>query len=297
MDQLDVNGLSEEEFLSAYDIRAFQQPSLTVDILLMTISENKAETYRKLPDKSLKILLIKRKEHPFISKWALPGGFVKINESIENAAYRELMEETNVSHVYLEQLRTYGALDRDPRGRIISTSYMSLVNVDEIKVKAGTDAEDARWFDIDYNIYKCEQKKTDSGFIEDKMIKITFTNNDIRICSEVKVSKIVNGRHISYQSSIVDRGQLSFDHALIIENGISSLRHKLKQSDIIFHMMPDLFTLTELQKAYEVINDEKLIKANFRRKISRMVSETPNFTSHAGHRPSKLYRFNPLWEA
>ncbi|MCD4714048.1 MAG: NUDIX hydrolase [Clostridiales bacterium] len=294
--KLDALGLTEEDFLREYDISKFDQPSLTVDILLLTISENKVDNYRKLANKSLKVLLIKRKEHPFIGKWALPGGFVRMDESIEAAAYRELKEETNVNNAYLEQLHTYGDVDRDPRGRIISTSFMSLVNSNEIDLNPGTDAEEARWFEVEYDVYKKERLFNKIGFIDNEYIRLCLKNDAINLMTEIKASRVVSGKHVSYNHTIESKGDLSFDHALIIQNGISSLRNKLESSDIIFHMMPDLFTLTELQNSFEVILNKKLLKANFRRKISKMVSETSQFTSDAGHRPSKLYEFNPLWE-
>lgn len=293
---LDSNGLSEKEFLENYDITAFDQPSMTVDILLMTISDEEAESYRKLPKKSLKVLLIKRKEHPYIGKWALPGGFIRINESIEDAAHRELEEETNVDNVYLEQLNTYGDVNRDPRGRIISTAFMSLVNVNDIKMKAGTDAEDARWFEVSYKLTKEERHINENGYVENKYIDLTLTNEEVVLKATVQISRIVEGRHVSYKRRIVSNDALSFDHALIIQYGIEQLRGKLEQSDIVFHMLPDLFTLTDLQKAFEVILDKDLLKANFRRKTAKFVTETPHSTSDAGHRPSKLFKFNTRWQ-
>lgn len=289
------NKKTEEEFLADYDISKYDQPSVTVDILLLTISDEEAESYRKLPEKSLKVLLIKRNEHPFIGKWALPGGFVLIDEDIETAAYRELREETSVDNVYLEQLYTYGDVNRDPRGRIISTSYMSLVNADEIKMKAGTDAEDARWFEVSYTLKKEEREMNSSGFIENKYIEISLSNSDIVLKTTVRISRIVKGKRVSYKRAIVSNDQLSFDHGLIIQYGIERLRNKLEYSDIVFHLMPELFTLTDLQKAYEEILGKGLLKANFRRKTSKMVTETDKSTSDAGHRPSKLYKYNPRW--
>jgi len=209
--KLDALGLTEEDFLKEYDISKFEQPSLTVDILLLTISENKVDNYRKLANKSLKVLLIKRKEHPFIGTWALPGGFVRMDESIEAAAYRELKEETNVNNVYLEQLHTYGDVDRDPRGRIISTSYMSLVNANEININAGTDAEEARWFEVEYDVYKKERLFNKNGFIDNEYIRLIFKNDAINLMTEIKVSRIVCGKQVSYNRSIESKGDLSFD--------------------------------------------------------------------------------------
>jgi ADP-ribose pyrophosphatase YjhB (NUDIX family) len=288
-------GLNEEEYLSSYDITAFEQPSVTVDMLLFTISNKAVDNYRKLPEKSLKVLLIKRNEHPFIGHWAIPGGFVGMKESLETAAYRELKEETGVENAYLEQLYTYGDIKRDPRGRIISTAYMALVNPDEITTEAGSDADDARWFTVDYKLDNKNKEMTDSGYIEHQSIVVTLTNEETVLSSTILVDRIVTGKIVSYNRSVVSNDLLSFDHGLILQYGVERLRNKLEYSDIVFHLMPDLFTLTDLQQAYEEILDKKLLKANFRRKTAKLVTETEYSTSDAGHRPSKLFKYNPDW--
>ncbi len=117
--------------------KTFESPKITVDIIIFTIKEN-----------SLQTLLIKRKYTPFKNQWAIPGGFIRKTESLEDAAKRELEEETGVREVYLEQLYTYGDPKRDPRGRVITVSYMALINSEKIKLKASTDASEARWFSI-----------------------------------------------------------------------------------------------------------------------------------------------------
>ncbi len=115
-----------------------EKPSVTVDIVIFTIKEKK-----------LKVLLVKRNIEPFKERWAIPGGFVRIEESLEEAAKRELQEETGVRDVYLEQLYTFGDPKRDPRGRVITVSYMALINSDKIKLEAKTDVSDVQWFSID----------------------------------------------------------------------------------------------------------------------------------------------------
>ncbi len=115
----------------------FEQPSVAVDLVIFTIKE-----------RSLQTLLIKRGIVPFKESWALPGGFIKMNESLEESALRELEEETGVNKVYLEQLYTFGNVGRDPRGRVITVSYMALINSKDIKLKASTDASDVNWFRI-----------------------------------------------------------------------------------------------------------------------------------------------------
>ena len=113
-------------------------PAVTVDIAIFTIRGDE-----------LKVLLIKRALEPFVGRWALPGGFVGIDESLIDAAKRELAEETGVSAAYLEQLYTFGAPDRDPRERVISVTYFALMPSDALEIKAASDAEGVGWFSID----------------------------------------------------------------------------------------------------------------------------------------------------
>jgi len=122
----------EKESISQYE-----KPSVTVDIAIYTIQK-----------KELKVLLVKRGLEPFKNQWAIPGGFVRINESLEDAAKRELEEETGVKNVYLEQLYSFGDPKRDPRGRVITISYMALINSESIKLKATTDVSEVQWFSV-----------------------------------------------------------------------------------------------------------------------------------------------------
>ncbi|WP_298328389.1 NUDIX domain-containing protein [uncultured Dokdonia sp.] len=114
------------------------QIKLTVDAIVFGYNAGK-----------ISILLIQRKYDPFKGQWAIPGGFVLEDESLEEAVHRELKEETGVSINYLEQLYTFGAVDRDPRGRVVSVAYFGLIHPDGHTLEASTDAELARWFEID----------------------------------------------------------------------------------------------------------------------------------------------------
>ncbi|MBT6690543.1 NUDIX hydrolase [archaeon] len=118
-------------------IHDFEKPSLTADIVIFTIEGGE-----------LKVLLVKRNISPFKGGWAFPGGFVRIDESLEDAAKRELEEEAGVRDVYLEQLFSFGEPKRDPRGRVVTVAYMALVNSEGIELKAATDVSDAKWFSI-----------------------------------------------------------------------------------------------------------------------------------------------------
>jgi len=114
------------------------RPMVTVDAAVFTFSDDKA-----------KVLLINRGNEPFKGKWALPGGFVDMDEELEDAVARELEEETGLATVQLEQMRTFGTVGRDPRGRQITIVFMGIATEEQTRIKAGDDAAQAQWFDIE----------------------------------------------------------------------------------------------------------------------------------------------------
>ena len=149
--------ISEEEFLKSYDKNAFDLLSITTDIFILSVSYIDSDNYRKLGEKKCSVLLVKRKTHPFINKWCLPGGFIQINENLEEATKRVLINETNLKDIYLEQLYTFSNVDRDPRMRVLSTAYMTLINKDKIKEKL---ASNTSWFNISINEKEINSKET-----------------------------------------------------------------------------------------------------------------------------------------
>jgi len=114
------------------------RPMVTADALVFTHSGGK-----------IKVLLIKRGNEPFKGKWAVPGGFVNMDEELEDAVLRELEEETGLTGVYLKQMHTFGTVERDPRGRQITVVFMGIAKEEQTKVQAGDDAAEAKWFDIE----------------------------------------------------------------------------------------------------------------------------------------------------
>ncbi|QVK17436.1 NUDIX hydrolase [Mycoplasmatota bacterium] len=286
---------NEQTFLKNYDVTKYARPSVTVDTLVYTVTKEESSNYRKLPRKVFKVLLINRKQHPFKDNWAIPGGFVNMDENLEDAAKRELKEETNIDNIYLEQLYTYGDVGRDPRTRVISCCYMSLVDSSNFNVKASDDALDARWFEIQYKLKEEQKNISNKGYIKRKTYQLTLINNDIELDALINVIIEAQGSNVSIKREIVSSNKIAFDHGLAISYGIERLRNKIEYTDIVFNLMPEEFTLTELQQVYEVILDKELLKANFRRKIADMVIETNNYRKDKGHRPSKLYRYNPNW--
>ncbi|WP_409177849.1 NUDIX hydrolase [Brevibacillus fortis] len=296
-DKPNVNkrGQTELEYLEAYDVSQFERPSVTVDMLVFTVMDELEENYRKLSPKSLKILLVKRGEHPYIGQWALPGGFVTPGESLEEAARRELRTETNVDDIYLEQLYTWGDAGRDPRTWVISTSYMALVDSSSIQLKAGDDAEEAEWYRIEDRWLKETKTATEDGSITEKWLELRLVHESEELSATIKITKTVTGRTVRETREIVETNNIAFDHAKIIQYALERLRNKIEYTDIAFALMPELFTLSDLQQVYEVILGRELLAAAFRRKVADKVLETNQYRKHAGHRPSKYFRFNPEW--
>ncbi len=134
---MNTTPLPEDSLQAGYDPAVFPRPSVTADIALFTVR-----------DRALQVLLIQRKEWPFMGQWAVPGGFVRPGETLEEAARRELAEETGVSEVLLEQLRAFSAPDRDPRTWVITVAFTALVASDTLTLKAGTDAAEALWYPV-----------------------------------------------------------------------------------------------------------------------------------------------------
>lgn len=126
-----------EEHAESYDATRYERPSVTVDVVIFT-----------LINQELHVLLVQRRRWPFEGFWAIPGGFINMDESLETAARRELEEETGVRDVYLEQLYTFGDVSRDPRMRVISVAYIALVRADAQKIRASEESTDVGWFPV-----------------------------------------------------------------------------------------------------------------------------------------------------
>ncbi|MGI6484454.1 MAG: NUDIX hydrolase [Candidatus Dojkabacteria bacterium] len=264
---------SEEEFLQHYNPNDYERLSATVDILIFSVSDTFTDNYRKTNKKNFSILLVKRKTYPFKDKWCLPGGFVDVKETIDDAAKKVLANETNLHNIYIEQLYTMGEVDRDPRMRVISISYMALIDKNLLEDKLPKNAD---WFDISLN----ENEEQIDVELKGKNEKINFS---------VK-KELIEKTTMKYRYNVVQNDKIAFDHPVVIAIGVERLKNKIEYTDIVFNMMPKLFTLGELQKVYEVILDKKLLAPAFRRIIKNKVVKTNNMKTGAGHRPSVLYR-------
>lgn len=265
---------SEKDFLKNYSIENYNRPSVTTDIVAFTMRSKDTESFRKDPVSKLSVLLIERGEHPFKGMWALPGGFVRMDETVEETALREIVEETNVKPTTLIYTGVFSGIDRDPRGRIISNAFTCILN-QEPKAIAGTDAKSARWFDVSL------QELQKGKFV----LELTSeeTKFSVRI-SEKKSSLGIN------QFQVESNDVLAFDHTQIILTALKTLKSRATNFELIFDFLPSEFTLASLQKVQETITGVSTVPANFRRKVCEYVEETGNFTQGAGHRPAMLYK-------
>lgn len=287
------NNLSaEKDFLATYRQSDYERPSDAVDMVVFTIKKEEVPDFRRLSRKNLSLLLIKRGEFPFKDCWALPGGFVRKGETLEEAAYRELKEEAGVDNVYLSQLHNFSKPDRDPRGWIISNAFLTLAEESLFHLQSGSDASDAKWFSVTYDEIGFEVEATTHGKISKRRYQLKLTHKDEVLRAIIELRTQYESCRIKHELIVIESQGLAFDHAEIIGYGINHLRKTLNDSLIAFELMPEYFTLTDLQQVYETILGTELLPSNFRRKIADYVMETEERIEGVGYRPSKLFKRN-----
>lgn len=315
---MDQMSQEEKEYLKQYDITKFDRPSVAADMAVFTIIGDQKEesvrdkgNYRKLPKKKLKLLLIKRGSHPYKDRWALPGGFCRKGEDVAKTAKRELFEETQVGDAYLQLAGVFGEEGRDPRGWIISHTFLALFDGRKCRLKAGSDAWDARWFDVELVVEQAEEQISESQTVSKQEVKtaqriavgkkttyrLILTNSDdeeqIRLQAVITQEKRFLQFQVNTDYQIETEEGFAFDHAKLITYALLHLRKQAENDGrIVFDLMPEYFTLTELQNACEIILGKELLAANFRRKMADYVVETDKMSEGAGHRPAKLFRRN-----
>jgi 8-oxo-dGTP diphosphatase len=208
--ELNADGLTLDAFCEAYDPKKYDNPCNTVDNLIFSYAEDNG---RK---KITKVLLIKRKNHPSIGWWALPGGFVDFREDIDVAAARELQEETGIEGLELEQLKTYGDPKRDPRTRIITTAFVALVPEGAVKEEAGDDAKDAGWFSISTD--SLGNFEENGRHFED--IVLTLTNDEKGVTtSKIRVSYRTGAVLKDERYEVLETKGLAADHPAVVLEG------------------------------------------------------------------------------
>lgn len=266
---------SEATFLAEYSIEKYDRPSVTTDIAAFSLRTEKSEKYRLSPVQNLCILLIKRGQPPFKDCWALPGGFLKKNETVEECAFRELKEETNLVPEAMLRINTFSKPGRDPRGWIISNAFASISCEEDVKIAGNSDAADAKWFDVNFN-------QNENG---EYILKL--------VCKDVLLSaklEKVPSKVGEFRFEIQETNGISFDHAAIIAEALETLKKEAKDIEFVFSFLPEKFTLSMLQHVHETLMGISHLTPNFRRKIAEYVEETDEYTEGVGHRPARLFR-------
>lgn len=277
----------DKKFLELYSDSIYEKPSVTVDSVILRLMDEETNNYRKLPKKNLQVFLQKREYSPFKNCYAIVGTFVDLQNELAHTMKLCARKKVGIENFYYEQLYTFGDRTRDPRTRVLSVSYMLLTNKQE-------NLHSGDWFDIDTKLISSSHEKTENGFIATQTYQITLSNNETKLENSVKLTVSKNNLEETKTLEILN-SSLAFDHIKIIYYALERLKNKLEYTDIVFNLLPDKFTLTELKNSYEVILDNSLLDANFRRKISTMVTPINEFTSNEGHRPSQLFIHNPDW--
>ena len=279
----------EKEFLAGYDLTKYDRPSVAADIVVFAImAAGERDNTRKPQDKKLKILLIERGGYPYKGCWAMPGGFCKKKEDVIDSARRELSEETGIDDAYVKLVGVYGEPGRDPRGWVISSTYMALMDEERCRVKAGDDARDAGWFTVE--LEDISGKKEVSGNGERYRLVLTDSGSDTRLSAVLRKTDMSTRGRSSDSYDIEECEGLAFDHARIITEAVLGLREDLgRDPELAFDLLPERFTLSELQNVFEQIWDRELTTPNFRRKIADYVEETEYIQEGERYRPAKLF--------
>ncbi len=236
--------MGEADFLRAYNASHYDRPSVAVDLILMSVVEGAPAA-----------LLVRRDEHPHLGAWALPGGFVAIDESLDAAARRLLASKAQMDDAYVEQLYTFGAVDRDPRTRIVSVAYFALLPPARFAAALKAAPE-------------------------------------LALATLVVPWSGETGGRVEACSADGEALPLAFDHADMLGLAVLRLRGKLDYSGVAFALLPDRFTLRALQDVHEAILGMRLNKPAFRRRMldgGRLEASGERETG-ASFRPAELYR-------
>ena len=290
----------EKKFLAGYDLTKYDRPSVAADVVVFSVmKDDECDDVRRIQEKKLKILLIRRGGFPYKGSWAMPGGFCKKGEDVIDSARRELCEETGIDDAYVKLVGVYGEPGRDPRGWVISSTYMALMNAGDCRLKAGDDAQDARWFTVELTEVsgtgeEIAKKEVEASYKAQngKRYRLVLKNadSDIKLTAVLRKTDISSCGRSSDSYDIEECEGLAFDHARIITEAVFGLREDLKRDpDLAFDLLPERFTLTELQNVFEQIWDRELTTPNFRRKIADHVEETDHIQEGERYRPAKLF--------
>lgn len=225
----------ERRYLAQYNPDDWPKPAVAADIAVFAYGEGR-----------LHLLLVERGNYPYKGNWALPGGFVNMDEDLPEAAGRELQEETGLQDFYLEPVSVWGKPGRDPRDRTITALHMALILKGQARVRAGDDARAAKWFAITHFIEKRDYFENEKVVRTKKII----LEGETVLAPQVKQT-VCYGKSKCVQTEIADDSDLAFDHAHCIIDTYEKLKERLLCSDFAYGILGRTFTLAEMKKLYD----------------------------------------------
>lgn len=297
----DILQMGEEQYLlwyKKYNKNKYESPSVTSDIVIFTVGSKPSKDVRKLDEKKLEVLMVQRNELPEKDKWSLVGGFLDINKTLEDNVNQVLDNKLNLKNVYTEQLFTFSDVNRDPRKRILSSAYMTLASKSRFEqIKTNNVISNHNWFTIDIKELDNQTTvKSNESIVEETIVEITLSSEEKEFTSTLKRKKIIEGLNVKEEIEILSKSEhIAFDHIKIIYYAFLRLQNKVSYTNLAFNLVDKYFSLTELQTVYELILNKEFHKSDFRRIIKKMVNETDKYDKVKGHRPSKLFEYNPHW--
>lgn len=293
-----MRNLSQEEQLFIEDYKqtkkdTYDKPSVTADIVLFTVAETPSIVARKRAKLNLQVLLVQRDTNPFKGYWSLAGSFMQTTERLDTTVKRSLYTEVGLTDIYAEQLYTFSEVERDPRMRVLSTAYMSLVNKKNTKIGVNNSQLDSSWFTLKLESLSKMVSEDNTISIERLELTLYSEERNIMLKSILQLSKEHRGMNVQETLEVLE-SDLAFDHAEIIVYALQRLRNKLSYTTLAFNLLEEEFTLPKLQDVYELILDKPLYKSLFRKQMEPLIEETGNEIQEGAFRPSKTYKFKGI---
>ena len=277
--------LSNEDiaFVAEYDDSKYWHPSVTADTALFRVLDHPENASKKYPVRKLEVLLVKRGRPPFKGGWALPGGFCEKDESLHECAERECFEETGLKPVYCGEVSTYSNVNRDPRTRVITQSFLAVVPEGEDSTpKANDDAAEAIWFEVDM--------KTEAISPTQYRTRLELSSGDVRIFGSIDLKADAQG---SWHREVVeDASLLAFDHLEMICCAVEVLRTKLYRTSIAFKWVTAQFRIADLQSVFEAVIGNELLRTTFFEHVKPLLRRVEEKSEGVESILDQIYEYN-----
>ena len=277
--------LSNEDlnFIAEYSDAKYWHPSVTADTVAFRALDTPENAAKKYPVRKLEVLLVKRGNSPYKNGWALPGGFCNADESLQECAARECLEETGLQPVYCGEVSTYSRVDRDPRTRVITESFLAVIPYGEnSEPKAADDAAEAVWFEVAMNTEAISPKHYRAHLL--------LTHDDIKISGSIDLKANQNGGW--YREVFQDADLLAFDHLEMICCAVETLRTKIYRTSIAFKWVQKQFRIADLQGVFEAVIGKELLRTTFFEHVKPLIKRVEEKSENVESILEQVYEYN-----